>query len=87
MVMPGRDLPTVLLILPLLVWDAVAQGRKPNLELRASGELTAPPPPFHGQLPQSWSIRNVSGRDLASPDRNQHTPTYWCVMAGSATAP
>lgn len=44
-------------------------------ELRRSGELTPPPSWDDEVLPESWSIRNVSGRDLASPDRNQHTPT------------
>ena len=53
--------------------------------LRAHGLSEAPR--FAGALPASWSIRNISGRDLASPDRNQHTPTYcgpcW-VLNGSA---
>ena len=83
-----RSAPALAALLLLAVRDTSAQGRVPNLDLRASDELLAPPPPFHGELPESWSIRNVSGRDLASPDRNQHTPTYCgsCWAHGSTSA-
>ena len=83
-----RSAPALTALLLLAVRDTSAQGRVPNLDLRASDELLAPPPPFHGELPESWSIRNVSGRDLASPDRNQHTPTYCgsCWAHGSTSA-
>ena len=44
---------------------ASAQGRVPNLALRAAPAAYGldDAPPFTGTLPAAWSIRNVSGLD------------------------
>ena len=85
-----------LLLLAAAADNAAAQGRRPNAELRAALAANAPPAPPPAPLPASWSIRDVvtpGGEklgDLASPDRNQHTPTYcgscWAHGAMSALA-
>jgi hypothetical protein len=73
------------LLLAASLATAIGQGLVPNTALRSNPAAfgLSEPPPLSTPLPASYDIRNITGRNLASPDRNQHTPTYCGAQFGA----